>query len=503
MTEIEIKRQKLQEELDSGKGLAERNKMGQFSTPYPLACQICEYIKSYTGDKIESFLEPSIGTGVFYSSLSEITRIQRSVGYEVDAYYFNPSKKLWGDYAIELINQNFLYAIPTEKFSLIIANPPYSRHHHIPKQVKSQLATKLKELYNIKISSLAGLHIYFIILSTQWLKDGGYSCWLVPTEIFSVNYGIELKKFLLNNVDLISIHSYDNLDIQFSDALVSSTVLVFRKGRNRGESVKFSWGNDINDPDTSIFISKSHLNPMDKWNRDSLLNKSGDKENELTIGSFFDVKRGIATGDNKFFIIDETERERLNIPRSVLSQMIPPPRKLENNIYKTDTEQSNNLYLITCREPIDIIRTKYTGLYNYLVNGEREGVDLKANCRNRSPWYGLEKRAAAPILVSYMGRDKDSSILPIRFILNQAKAIATNSYLCLYPKDEYKHNFKSMEICKMVWHILSSIPKSVLLSHCRSYGGGLLKWEPKELESIPCPDLDFYLKPIQPSLFEL
>lgn len=501
MTDIEKRRQQLQVVLDSHKKPQERNKLGQFSTPYHLALQICEYMKAFTGDNIESFLEPAIGTGVFYSSLSEIANVQQAVGYEIDSYYFNPTKELWKGSGIKLINQDFLEASPDQKFSLIIANPPYSRHHHISQDTKVKLSRKIKELYDVNLSGLAGMHIYFVMLSTQWLKEDGYSCWLIPTEFLSVNYGIEFKKFLLNHVDLISIHSYDSSDVQFNDALVSSTILVFRKSKNIGSSVNFSWGSDINNPSQSIKINKLDLNPKNKWNKAFLLDKDKYGDSKVTIGSYFNIKRGVATGDNRFFIINNDTRAKYNIPQTVLSPLIPPPRKLKTNIYTVEDMVSDGLYLITCHDSLDVIKEQYSGLYNYIERGLREGVQLRANCKNRTPWYSLEKREVPPILVSYMGRNNNGIGLPIRFILNHANVIATNSYLCLYLKDEYKHNIKD-EMFRDIWNVLSSIPNDVLIAHGRTYGGGLLKWEPKELESIPCPDLAKYFKSRQLSLFE-
>lgn len=500
MTNIERKRQQLQATLDSDKTLEERNKMGQFSTPYPLARQICEYMKTFTGDHIESFLEPSMGTGVFFSSLSEISEIGESVGYEIDTHYFNPTKELWKKYNIQIINEDFLDAVPDKKFSLIITNPPYSRHHHIPLQIKHKLSETIKSIYGIKLSALAGLHIYFIILATQWLKDDGYSCWLIPSEFLSVNYGADLKSFLLKNVDLVSIHSYDNSDLQFSDALVSSSILVFRKSKNKNEYVKFSWGANINNPDKTIIIKKTELNPIEKWNYSFLLNRNAYAESKFTIGTFFNIKRGIATGDNSFFILNKKTIDEFDIPLQVLSPLIPPPRKLQSKIYTKKNAKEDSLYLLSSHETISTIKEQHIGLYEYLEKGISDGVHLRANCKNRDPWYGLEKRPSAPILVSYMGRDTNTSDIPIKFILNLSDGIATNSYLCLYPKDEYLPLDK--DAYKNIWNILSSIPKDVLLAFGRSYGGGLLKWEPKELGLIPCPMLAEYFKPRQASLFD-
>lgn len=498
MTDIEVRRQKLQFELDKGKDLKERNIFGQYSTPYKLAYQICQHIKSYVEDEIDSFLEPAIGTGVFYSALSELIRIKRSVGYEIDQYYFNPTASLWSKHNIELYNQDFLKTNPYNKFSLIIANPPYSRHHHISPSLKVELSTRIKKLYGINVSGLSGLYLYFIILSTQWLKEGGLSCWLIPSEFLSVKYGIALKQFLINNVDLISIHTYDNNDVQFTDALVSSSVIVFRNCKPSSNPVKYSWGNDINSPNKLFNIEKKQLDPFLKWN-ESITSKIVDNNNtRFTIGSFFHVKRGISTGDNKFFIIDNRIIKEYHIPSDVLSSVIPPPRKLKSDIYNNSSSSQDNLFLITCNDSEEIVKIKYPGLYKYLTVGIENGVNLRANCKNRMPWYRCEKRDVAPILVSYMGRENGQ--VPLRFILNNARALATNSYLMMYPKKEYQHLFNDEKSLRLIWDILRAIPKDILISHGRSYGGGLIKWEPKELESVPCSALEQIID-LTPSLF--
>lgn len=500
MTPIEAKRQELQKTLDATKPLDERNRMGQYSTPYPLAEQICRYLKNYTGERIESFLEPAAGTGVFYSVLSENFKIRRSLGFEIDPHYHVPTSKLWQGHGIELKNMDFLTAEPTEKFSLIVSNPPYSRHHHISPERKAELAAKIKKSYGITVSGLSGLHAYFMILSSQWLKEGGYSCWLVPSEFLYVNYGRALKRFLLDKMDLISIHSFQVESVQFEDALVSSSVVLFRNSTNPSASVKFSWGEDINHPSKEINIAKTQLDPEKKWN-EQLLTGFHTSRKDMTIGDFFRIKRGVATGDNKFFIIDRQIVSKYNIPDKLLTPVIPPPRKLKTDIYTSDNSTQDSLYLITCDSPIDYVKTRYEGFYRYLEYGMETGVNLRSNCKNRNPWYGCEVRDIPPILVSYMGRN-NNRMLPIRFILNKAGATATNSYLMLYPRKEFKHLFASTETAECVWKILSAISKDTLLAHGRCYGGGLLKWEPRELESVPCPELGEILKPLSPSLFD-
>lgn len=83
----------------------------------------------------------------------------------------------------------------------------------------------------IKISGLAGLYCYFLILSERWLAEGALSCWLIPSEFMDVNYGKAVKQYLLECVDLLCVHKFKADDVQFDDALVSSTIVFFRKGK--------------------------------------------------------------------------------------------------------------------------------------------------------------------------------------------------------------------------------------------------------------------------------
>lgn len=502
MNSIEQRRQRLQKELDAGKTLQQRNKLGQYSTPYKLASKICRKLRIILGDEVDSVLEPAIGTGVFYSALKEECSIKRFVGYEIDSYYFIPTVSLWANYNVELHNEDFLTATSSEKFSLLISNPPYSRHHHIPTDIKKSLSNKVRELYGIEISGLSGLYVYFVILSTEWIRENGISCWLIPSEFLCVNYGNALKEFLLNKVDLISIHSFTSEDVQFDDALVSSSIVIFRNSKPSSAPISFSWGDDLENPKDNVSICKENLDHTKKWNKSFLkeIIINNDDDNDATIGTFFTVKRGIATGDNNFFVINKEIVKTYDIPEKFIMPVAPPPRRLKNNIYSLSQSENEGLFLISCSLPLDLIKVHHKGLYKYLCLGIETEVNMKSNCRNRDLWYKCETREVAPILVSYMGRDNGNS--PIRFILNDAKATSTNSYLMLYPKKEYQYLFKDPVITKQTWLALSQIPKDILLAYGRAYGGGLLKWEPKELASIPCPQLKELLKPISPSLFD-
>lgn len=89
MMDIEHKRQQLQNELDLAQSQDIRNVLGQFSTPYPLAHDIMSYLYTLVDNNAEvSFLEPAIGTGVFYSALLSVWGKfpKRALGFELISY---------------------------------------------------------------------------------------------------------------------------------------------------------------------------------------------------------------------------------------------------------------------------------------------------------------------------------------------------------------------------------------------------------------------------------
>src|SRR5437870_4309309 len=134
LPEIEQERQGEQGRLDHLRGMAERNRAGQFATPPALALDIAEYARSLRDGSAEQlrFLEPCIGTGAFYSALLQTfgaKKIERAAGYEIDADYLSVARSLWQEASLELHHGDFTrQAPPDQRFNLLITNPPYVRH---------------------------------------------------------------------------------------------------------------------------------------------------------------------------------------------------------------------------------------------------------------------------------------------------------------------------------------------------------------------------------------
>lgn len=490
---LEQNRIQLQIELDAGKIQAERNRLGQFATPTQLALDILQYAKTILPDNVDlRFLDPAIGTGAFYSALTTVfprQRIAEALGFEIDPYYGKPASDLWKNLGLTIKIADFTHDHPSPRFNILICNPPYVRHHHLENGYKLRLQTRTTEASGIKISGLAGLYCHFLGLSHAWMADGGIAGWLIPSEFMDVNYGKAVKHYLLNKVTLLHIHRFDPNDVQFADALVSSAVVWFRKSLPpKNPSVMFSFGGTLLKPRIARHIPVKNLLQEAKWTRfpNSDIRINGANP---TLSDFFQIKRGIATGDNSFFILDGEEIASRNLPMEVFLPILPSPRYLPGYEISSDKNGlpllDRQLFLLDIRLSEDEIGQSFPMLVSYLQYGKSLGVHERYICRHRTPWYSQENRPPAPIVCTYMGRGDTKSGRPFRFILNKSKATVSNVYLAMYPTPLLKRAIDSdSKLIHQIWEVLNQIAPERLLGEGRVYGGGLHKLEPKELSNV-------------------
>lgn len=495
------KREKLQKELDSQKTDLSRNQMGQYATPTTFADDVVRLGLSYLETDDIRFIDPAFGLGAFYDSLERVApelqkSISRATGIEIDKHYFEPSAKLWKNSLINVVNDDFTKAkapeSETERYNLMVCNPPYVRHHHIKSEEKQRLQRVAYSRLGIKPSQLMGLYGYFMLLSHQWLNNNGIGVWLVPTEFLDVNYGLAIKNYLVNHTTILKVHTFRAEDTQFSDALVTSTVVIFRNAKpDKHHASVFAKGGSLDSPSERVEITQSQLNPNQKWSK-LASGVLAQQEVKLRFGDVFEIKRGIATGSNSFFVISKTEAEQRKIPSEFLQPVLPSSRYVDNLIIEALDDGSpvseKELFLFNCPLPEDVLRRDYPEVYAYIEEGRQRGVHEGYICKNRNPWYKQEQRKSPDLFVSYMGRSRTGKP-PFKFFLNRSKAIATNGYLMIYIKPEYKSILEN-ESNGSLKSLVECLTEDVLVNGGRSYGGGLHKLEPSELANIPLQNVN-------------
>jgi hypothetical protein len=449
--------------------------------------------------------------------VAPIDRIEVAKGFELDAYYEEPTRGLWQDTLLDLKLADFTRVktpvAEENRFNLLICNPPYVRHHYITNGEKARLQDVTKAACGVRIAGLAGLYCYFLGLSHAWMQRGAIAGWLIPSEFMDVNYGETVKRYLLDRVTLFRIHRFDPSEVQFGDALVSSALVWFRNAPPpTGHQVEFTFGGSLFTPKVMRTVPVTALRKETKWTRFPVL----DARKEMVhyrLSDLFTIKRGIATGGNKFFILTKDEIIARDLPFEVFRPILPSPRYVLADEVESDQEGApvldHQLFLLDCRLAEAEVKERFPKLWAYLEKG-RGTVSERYLCRSRKVWYFQEERPPAPILCTYLGRGDARNGRPFRFIFNHSQATAANVYLLLYPKPLLARIIaRDHSFLHRIWEALNDLSPSSILGEGRVYGGGLHKLEPRELGNVDVtpiveliPELRPASSPIQPSLFD-
>lgn len=430
--EVTQRRRAHQHLLDHRRSKEERNRLGQFATPDRLALDVAEHAMSYFPDRSAlRVLEPAVGLGSLWDALLQKADGRELLGtaFEIDNEVAQEAQSLWLDSGLTVNSGDFtaqLPPAPEEQFDLLISNPPYVRHHHLDQLEKKHLRRLAELRSGVQSNGYMGLYGYFMLLAHPWIKPGGIGVWLIPTEFMDVGYGKALKEYLLKQVTLLSIHTFTHTNTQFDDALVSSAIVTYcMTPPLRGHEVRFTSGDQLLDPVHETLWPIENLTADQKWSGLSIQHEVVENSG-ITLGDLFDVRRGIATGDNTFFVLDEQQAENLKLPKKYLRPVLPSPRHLKSDRILARDDGYPALdsvqVLLDCDLPPDQVREQFPELWVYLQEGARRGVSARYLCEKRSPWYRQEQRPPPPFLCTYMGRGREGGN-PFRFILNESQAV--------------------------------------------------------------------------------
>lgn len=501
--QLEFRRQAEQARLDSLKQQAERNRLGQFATPPALSLELARYARVLWGTRSDRvrFLDPALGTGSFYSALRQAfpeDRIEAAAGVELDPAFAQAARALWEGTGLRVTNADFTRLPPPppdQRYNLILSNPPYVRHHHLPMDDKHRLKAATWAQLALNVSGLAGLYCYFMFLCHCWLAEGGLAVWLMPSEFMEVKYGATVRRYLTERVTLLRIHRFDPAEVQFDDALVTSAVVVLEQRRpGPGHCIEFSHGGTLTRPGVTEVVALADLRNSRKWTSSPQSAPDGpDVAPSTRLGDLFRIKRGLATGSNSFFIVPRAVASARGIPEIALKPVLPGPRRLSTAVVETDADGwpalPEQLALIDCSLPEDEVQACHPQLWKYLRSGARKGVNRGYLASRRRPWYSQEHREPAPFLCTYMGR-QGATKRPFRFIWNKSDAVASNVYLLLYPRPALARALRRNPLLSgVVFQALNQVEGESLIGEARVYGGGLHKLEPSELAALPAEQI--------------
>ena len=282
-------------------------------------------------------------------------------------------------------------------FDIIVANPPYVRQELI-----KDLKPALKAVYPAVYTGTADLYCFFYARALQLLRSGGMLVFISSNKWFRAAYGANLRKHVAETCHVISITDFGDLPV-FESATAYPMIFIAQKdGKTRRPTVFTEVSSlEVPYPDMlAIIREKGQALPLDAlngavWNLTdeasaALMRKiqaAGVPLKDYVEGRFY---RGILTGFNEAFVIDETTRKKLIKEDRKSAELIKPWLR-GRDIKKWKAEWAG-IYLlyIPWECPID----KYPSIKSHLLQFKGPLAKRPEVKEGRYPWYALGRYAA-------------------------------------------------------------------------------------------------------------
>jgi len=275
-------------------------------------------------------------------------------------------------------------------FDAVIGNPPYVRQELLG-NLKSYLQSHYKVYHGV-----ADLYSYFIERGVSLLNEGGIFSYIVANKWMRANYGEPMRRWLKQQC-IEEIIDFGDLPV-FQTATTYPCILRISKNKPQRDLI-------VTQIDTLIFSSledyvSEHHNTIKQASLDDSgwslgdqttnellekLKKAGVSLKEYVQGKIY---RGVLTGLNEAFVIDEETKKKLISADRKSVELIKP--FLTGKDVKRYQQVLTDKYLIFARRGIDI--TKYPAVEKHL-NQYKKRLMPKPKERQGDEWEGRKPGA--------------------------------------------------------------------------------------------------------------
>ena len=466
-----------------------RRAEGQFQTPVWAVDLMGRWLLF---EPTATLYDPAVGSGrlLFRAFESGKHKPQRVVGWDIDILCVAmaalnlrlrevPSYKISAaDFLLDdaRLHEDGLIANPPEA---TIANPPFSRHQLLDAEVKEAVHRQVEEHTGVRLSRRAGLHALFLLRALALAAPGGRLAFITPAGWLDADYGKEVKEYIVEQAAVEAMVILGGPRFFFDGVRTTAAITLLRKGAGEQATRLVRLGARRPPVDAVLAAIRGEGGPLKvhelklrsaaRWGRPSVRLPKG-----TPLGELARVRRGIATGYNRFFVISEARRQELGLGRPLLRPCLYRPRYIAGNeLDLADLDAlADQLPRWLLRPPANQRDDSGDPLGRYLAFGREElSVHKRYLTSNREPWFRVEERGGCEIVLPYMHREAP------RFIRNRAGAIPLNTFHVIEPEQA--------ETADELWRALNDEPVLRQLRRLgREYGNRLWKIEPGDLARV-------------------
>jgi len=367
----------------------------------------------------------------------------------------------------------------------VIGNPPYIRYQEFNGSARDQALRRSQDA-GVTLTRLTSSWAPFVVHAVRFVKPGGRLGLILPAELIHAAYAAPLRRFLRESFATVHLVSFRRAVFP---EVEEEVVVLLAEGRGERRSgrlgiVEVEDGTELAGIREVLLreeVFEAGVEP-EKWVAGSLRDPSVAILDRLKSRGLFchlgDVGKaniGFVSGANDFFVVTPGEASTWRLPESSLRPALIRARQIPGLIL-TRRDLSN----LIAHDERCLLWSPGQQLGReeraYLRHGETLGIAFRYKCRTRSPWHAVPGVIAPEAFLTYM-----SDVIP-RLCLNRAKAVAANTLLTIRLKNLPK-----------ALHLPFSVAfyNSATLLSCertgRSYGGGVLKLEPREADRTLVP----------------
>jgi adenine-specific DNA methylase len=458
---------------------AQKLRGGYYTPP-----EIAEFVAKWACAPGAKALEPSCGDGAILRFVPEGVD---ATGIEYFAAEATAAREAAP--AAEVLTADFFDWVSTAQagsWDAVIGNPPFIRFQHWTEPTRTR-AFDLMRSVSMKPTKLTNAWVPFVVASTLMLRPGGRLAMVLPAELLQVTYASELRAFLVDNYESLTVVAFRQL--VFDGILQEVVVLLGTKGRGPA-AVRV-----VERESSAALPSASSLRRLpgapalrhesEKWTKyflppeeiEALRGVRNGPDALDRLGALADVDVGVVTGRNQFFVLKPSHAAELGLDSHVVPLVSRSahvrgvrfkPSDLAN-LTRTDTHCRLLALKPTSRLPED------GPLWDYLCEGEDADVHRGYKCSIRKKWWSVPSVWTPDAFMLRQIYDHP------RIIANATRATSTDTV----------HRVRMLNGTAPAALAAASINSATFAFSevmGRSYGGGVLELEPTEAEALPLPN---------------
>ncbi len=465
-----------------------RKARGAFFTPPNMAQYMTRWAVRSPSDSV---LEPSCGEAVFLAETADRLRSlglsgdlgTQLTGVDIHRQSLEAARDRLASRKVRacLVESDFFEFQSDRSFDVVLGNPPYIRYQKFAGSAREKsLAAALA--MGVRLPRLASSWAAFVVHSASFLRPEGRTALVVPAELLSVNYAGPVRRFLLERFARVKLVVFEELVFP---GVLAEVVLLLAEGSGGTSCFELHQARNLNDLESLEPSTWIPPNAGGKWSPALMAAEPTrvysdilSKDSFTDLASWGKTNLGMVSGNNKFFALTKDQVQVLGLPQRDLVKISPPGSRHLRGLtitarhWRELLQASRPVYLF---DP-DSVQPSLEGL-RYIRCGEKRGVDRAYKCRVRTPWWKVPKVAVPDLFLTYMNH-----VAP-QLVANRARLQYLNSIHGVVLKPGLRQ--LGMDLLPIA--MLNSVTLLGAELVGRSYGGGMLKLEPKEADNLPLP----------------